>query len=46
MVASDSFAEFLREQLIALSHVTMPHMAGKTGMFCKGLMFAMVMCVA
>jgi DNA transformation protein and related proteins len=42
MVASDSFAEFLREQLVPLGHVTMRRMFGKTGVFCKGLMFAMV----
>jgi DNA transformation protein and related proteins len=42
MVASDSFAEFLREQLASLGHVTMRRMFGKTGVFCNGLMFAMV----
>jgi DNA transformation protein and related proteins len=42
MVASDSFAEFLREQLIPLGHVTMRRMFGKTGVFCNGLMFGMV----
>jgi DNA transformation protein and related proteins len=42
MVASDSFAEFLREQLAPLGHVTMRRMFGKTGVFCKGLMFGMV----
>jgi DNA transformation protein len=42
MVASDSFAEFLREQLAPLGHVTMRRMFGKTGVFCDGLMFAMV----
>jgi DNA transformation protein len=42
MVASDSFAEFLREQLIPLGHVTVRRMFGKTGVFCKGLMFGMV----
>jgi DNA transformation protein len=42
MVASDSFAEFLREQLAPLGHVAMRRMFGKTGMFCDGLMFAMV----
>ena len=42
MVASDSFAEFLREQLASLGHVTMRRMFGKTGVFCDGLMFAMV----
>jgi len=39
MVASDSFAEFLREQLAPLGRVTMRRMFGKTGVFCDGLMF-------
>ena len=42
MVASDSFAEFLREQLAPLGHLTMRRMFGKTGVFCDGLMLAMV----
>ncbi len=42
MVASDSFAEFLREQLAPLGHVAMRRMFGKTGVFCDGLMFGMV----
>jgi DNA transformation protein len=42
MVASDSFAEFLREQLAPLGRITMRRMFGKTGVFCDGLMFAMV----
>ena len=42
MVASNSFAEFLREQLAPLGRVTMRRMFGKTGVFCDGLMFAMV----
>src|SRR4030081_705446 len=42
MVASDSFAEFLREQLAPLGRVTMRRMFGKTGLFCDGLMFGMV----
>ena len=42
MVASDSFAEFLREQLAPLGRVTMRRMFGKTGVFCDGVMFAMV----
>ncbi len=42
MVASDSFAEFLREQLAQLGRVTMRRMFGKTGVFCNGLMFGMV----
>jgi DNA transformation protein len=39
MVASDSFAEFLREQLAPLGRVTMRRMFGKTG---DGLMLGMV----
>ena len=42
MVASDSFAEFLREQLASLGRVTMRRMFGKTGVFRDGLMFGMV----
>ena len=42
MAASDSFAEFLREQLAALGHITMRRMFGKTGVFCNGLMLGMV----
>ena len=42
MVASDSFAEFLREQLAPLGHVTMRRMFGKTGVFCDGFMLGMV----
>ena len=42
MVASDSFAEFLREQLAPLGRVTIRRMFGKTGVFCNGLMFGMV----
>src|SRR6266540_5924634 len=42
MVASDSFAEFLREQLAPLGRVTLRRMFGKTGLFCDGLMFGMV----
>jgi DNA transformation protein len=42
MVASDSFAEFLREQLDPLGRVTTRRMFGKTGVFCDGLMFGMV----
>lgn len=36
MVASDSFAEFLREQLAPLGRVTW-RMFGKTGVSCNGL---------
>ena len=42
MVASDSFAEFLREQLAPLGGVVMRRMFGKTGVFCDGLMFGMI----
>ena len=42
MVATDSFAEFLREQLAPLGRVTMRRMFGKTGVFCDGLMLGMV----
>lgn len=42
MVASNSFAEFLLEQLAPLGRVTMRRMFGKTGVFCDGLMFGVV----
>ncbi|MBR0932164.1 TfoX/Sxy family protein [Bradyrhizobium jicamae] len=42
MVASDSFAEFLREQLASLGRITMRRMFGKTGVFCDGVMLGMV----
>jgi DNA transformation protein and related proteins len=42
MVASDSFAEFLREQLAPLGGITMRRMFGKTGVFCDGVMLGMV----
>jgi DNA transformation protein len=42
MVASASFAEFLREQLAPLGRVTLRRMFGKTGVFCNGLMLGMV----
>src|SRR4051794_21654352 len=42
MVASASFAAFLREQLAPLGHLATRRMFGKTGLFCDGLMFAMV----
>ena len=42
MVASDSFAEFLREELAPLGHVTTRRMFGKTGLFCDGPMLGMV----
>jgi DNA transformation protein len=42
MVASDSFAAFLCEQLAPLGRITLRRMFGKTGVFCDGLMLAMV----
>ena len=42
MVASDSFAEFLREQLAPLGPIMMRRMFGKTGVFCDGVMLGMV----
>jgi len=42
MVASDTFAEFLREQLAPLGRLTMRRMFGKTGVFCDGVMFGVV----
>ena len=42
MVASDTFAEFLREQFAPLGGITMRRMFGKTGVFCDGVMFGMV----
>jgi DNA transformation protein and related proteins len=42
MVATPSFADFLREQLAPLGRLSLRRMFGKTGVFCDGLMFAMV----
>jgi DNA transformation protein and related proteins len=42
MVASDSFAGFLCEQLAPLGRITMRRMFGKTGVFCGGVMLGMV----
>jgi DNA transformation protein len=42
VVASDAFAEFLREQLAPLGHVTLRRMFGKSGVFCDGVMLGMV----
>ena len=42
MVASDGFAEFLRDQLAPLGRITMRRMFGKTGVFCDGVMLGMV----
>jgi DNA transformation protein len=43
MVASASFAEFLREQLAPLGAIRMRRMFGKTGVFCDGVMLGMVL---
>ncbi|HEY0992391.1 MAG TPA: TfoX/Sxy family protein [Kofleriaceae bacterium] len=42
MVASDSFAEFLSDQLAPVGRITMRRMFGKTGVFCNGVMLGMV----
>src|SRR5213596_380804 len=42
MVASETYAEFLSEQLAPLGRVTLRRMFGKTGVFCDGVMFGMV----
>jgi DNA transformation protein len=42
MVASDGFAEFLREQLEPLGRVSLRRMFGKTCVFCDGVMLGMV----
>ena len=42
MAASESFAEFLREQLAPLGGVSLRRMFGKTGVFCDGVMFVIV----
>jgi DNA transformation protein len=42
MTASNSFAAFLGEAFAPLGHVAVRRMFGKTGVFCDGLMFAMV----
>jgi DNA transformation protein len=42
MVASASFTEFLREQLAPIGRISTRRMFGKTGVFCEGVMFAMV----
>ena len=42
MVASDSFADFLREQLAPLGRIALRRMFGKTGVFCDGTMLGMV----
>jgi DNA transformation protein and related proteins len=42
MVASDSFADFLREQLAPLGGISPRRMFGKTGVFCDAVMLGMV----
>jgi DNA transformation protein len=42
MVASETYADFLREQLAPLGRLSLRRMFGKTGVFCDGAMFAMV----
>ena len=42
MVASDSFAEFLREQFAPLGRVSIRRMFGKSGVFCDGFTLGMV----
>ena len=42
MVASDAFADFLREQLAPVGRVATRRMFGKTGVFCDGVMLGMV----
>ena len=42
MTASNTFSEFLREQLAPLGQIAMRGMFGKTGVFCDGVMFGMV----
>ena len=42
MVASETYAEFLREQLAQIGSITLRCMFGKTGVFCDGVMLGMV----
>jgi DNA transformation protein len=42
MGASESFAEFLREQFAPIGRITLRRMFGKTCVFCDGVMLAMV----
>jgi DNA transformation protein len=42
MAAGDGFGQVLREQLAPLGRVTMRRMFGKAGVFCDGVMFAIV----
>ena len=42
MVASETYADFLHEQLAPLGRLSLRRMFGKTGVFCDDVMFAMV----
>src|SRR4051795_6437967 len=42
MVASEAYTDFLREQLAPLGRLSLRRMFGKTGVFCDGVMFAVV----
>ena len=42
MVATPAYAAYLRDQLAPLGHITIRRMFGKSGVFCDGLMLAMV----
>ena len=42
MVASNSFADVLHEQLASLGAIKLRRMFGKTGVFCDGVMLGMV----
>ncbi len=42
MVASPSFADYLRELLAPLGLISVRRMFGKSGVFCDGVMFGMV----
>jgi DNA transformation protein len=42
MVASDGFAEFVRDQLAPLGRISVRRMFGKSGVFCDGVMLGMV----
>ena len=42
MVASDGFAEFVRDQLARLGRITVRRMFGKSGVFCDSVMLGMV----
>jgi DNA transformation protein and related proteins len=42
VVASEAFADFLRERLAPVGRVTLRRMFGKTGVFCDGVMLGMV----